>query len=116
MIRSTRYELHITRAAHWARNRGQEITAEEWWSLVNEDPDLVADPSNGAHAVVWSRPDRRVGSWFDWCEGNIYTANPDHPVLGKVLGIARLLGARVEGDDGTEFVLSSQALPIWDLR
>jgi hypothetical protein len=110
------YELHITRAAHWADNLGPEIAAEEWLALVNSDPELLADPSNGDHAAIWSRPDRRVGFWFDWCDGNVYTANPDRPVLGKVLRIAGLLGARVMGDDGTEFVHASQALPIWELR
>lgn len=116
MTQSIRYELHITRAPLWSENLGHEIPAAEWMALVESDPDLVADQSNGDHAAVWSRPDQQAGSWFDWCGGNVYTANPDASVLEKGLRIAQLLGARVVGDDGTVFERPSQALPIWDLR
>ena len=83
---------------------------------MKEDGELVADPSHGAHAVIWSRADGRTGFWFDWCDGNVYTANPDRMTLAKVLQIARLLGARVLGDDGIEYTTPGQELPIWELR
>ena len=38
--------------------------------------------------------------WLDWFEGDIYTKNPDEPILAKMLGIASSLGAKVQGDDG----------------
>jgi hypothetical protein len=112
----TPYELHITRAPHWTENRGFEISAREWQDLVGDDPELLEDKSNGEHSVIWSRPDQRVGFWIDWCDGNVYTSNPDRELLEKILGIASRLGARVIGDDGTVFTRPNQALPMWDVR
>ena len=45
-------------------------------------------------------------AWLDWDHGDIYTKNPDEPILAKMLLIASALGAKVQGDDG-EFYRSA---------
>jgi hypothetical protein len=30
------YDIHITRAEHWAENEGREISAEEWLAYVEK--------------------------------------------------------------------------------
>jgi len=37
---------------------------------------------------------------LEWFQDDIYTKNPDEPILAKMLQIASALGARVQGDDG----------------
>ena len=39
-------------------------------------------------------------AWLDWSDGQIYTKNPDAPLIEKVFAIARQFGATVQGDDG----------------
>lgn len=94
------YDLHITRAEHWAENRDAWIGADEWSRLVESDAELTPDPRNGPHFVLWSGPSEYDEPWFDWSDGNIYAKYPDAPMLGKMLEIAARLGARVQGDDG----------------
>jgi hypothetical protein len=48
------YDLHITRADHWAENEGHEITRDEWFALVASDPELTPDPVNGNDYALWS--------------------------------------------------------------
>jgi len=94
------YELHITRAEHWPENQGCEITWEEWLSLVDDDPELTADPDNGEEFALWSGPSRYPEPWFEWSEGNISTKNPDRAMVAKMLRMAKALKAQVQGDDG----------------
>ncbi len=94
------YDLHITRAEFWAENDDAYIDAAEWLHLVESDDELTFDPRNGRHFAVWSGPGRCESPWLDWSDGNIHTAYPDPPMLGKMLQIAGRLGARVQGDDG----------------
>ena len=94
------YELHITRAKFWAENEGQEITGAEWLRLIGEDVELKNDENNGPLFAEWSPTTPRSSSWFDWSDGNIYTKNPGRKTLVKMLQIADLLGATVQGDEG----------------
>ncbi|MFG2757863.1 hypothetical protein [Streptomyces wuyuanensis] len=36
---------------------------------------------------------------MQWAEGRIVVKNPDETLLEKMRGLARVLGARVQGDD-----------------
>ena len=94
------YEVHITRAEFWAENAGQEISADEWWALVQSDAELVPVPANGKYFVIWRGSVEYPETWFDWFEGNITTKNPDKATLRKMLQMAERLNARVQGDDG----------------
>ena len=95
------YELHITRAEFWAENEGYEISAEEWLDLISKDPELKLDPQNGPHFAAWSPPgDATEAGWLDWFEGNLASKYPGRLLFGKMLEVARKLGAKVQGDDG----------------
>ena len=39
------------------------------------------------------------GAWLNWEEGRLVGKNPDEPLLKKMRESARVLGARVQGDD-----------------
>lgn len=94
------YDVHITRAEDWARNKGYEITTSEWGNLVQADAKLVPDPENGPNSVIWSgHPQGKKDAWIDWSMGNIYTTNPDRALVRKMLQIAKDLEAWVQGDD-----------------
>ena len=97
------YDLHITRAANWGENHGLEISAEEWLAIVSEDPELRPDLSNGPFAAAWNSPDSEQVGWFDWYEGTVFTTDPDGPIVGKMVSLARLLAGKVQGDDGEAY-------------
>jgi hypothetical protein len=94
------YDLHITRAHHWAENDGQEIRWDEWLSLVANDPELSLDPVNGDEYAVWSGQSRYPDPWFHWWRGNISSKNPDKAIIAKMLQLAAKLRGRVQGDEG----------------
>ena len=104
------YDLHITRAEFHATNEGNEITAQEWLHYVEGDPELQLVPANGPYFAKWSGKAKYPDPWLDWFMGNIYSKNPDRPIVGKMLQIAKKLGARVQGDDG-EFYDDSSEIP-----
>jgi hypothetical protein len=87
------YELKITRR-DFHSDDGNEITAEEWLSVVSDDSELQLRIENGKYFVVY------LNGWFDWFEGCIVTKNPDNHILEKMLAIAKILNAKVQGDDG----------------
>ena len=93
------YDLHITRKEEWSED-GLNITIDEWLSMVENDPELSIDERNGPCFAMW-KPLHSCGEyWLDWFEGNIYTKNPDQVVICKMIEIAHLFDARVQGDDG----------------
>ncbi len=96
------WEIHITRAEHWAESDQHPIAVDEWLAPVESDPELVIDPrDNGPYFALWLP--HRLGHdhpWFDWFQGSICAKHPDRETLGKALEIARHFGARVQGDDG----------------
>ncbi len=103
------YDLHITRAENWCENEGHEISPSEWHDIINCDPELRLDPQNGPHFAIWEHGSLdpaaqeehgRLRGWLNWSYGNIDTKNPDPPLLEKMIDIARLLDARVQGDEG----------------
>ena len=99
------YDLHITRAEHWADNEGAEITAEEWLAVVRADPELTLAPEvgMGPHFARWIGPSPGVESWLDWSAGDVYTKNPEPALLRKMVRLAESLGAHVQGDEGERY-------------
>lgn len=98
------YDLHITRADHWANNDGCQISSQEWLEVVRNDPELTLELFNGPCFAVWNGEcSYPAGGWFDWSEGNVYTKNPDRSVLLKMLQLATTLNAKVQGDDGENY-------------
>lgn len=92
------YDLHITRKDLWCEE-GKDITAEEWETFVENDPEFSFDHMNGQYYAIWKRNCQQE-YWFDWFEGNIYTKNPDEILISKMSEIAKFFGANVQGDDG----------------
>lgn len=97
------YDLRITRANDWTANDGLEITASEWLAVIDADPELAADPANGALAARFG-----AGRWLDWFEGNVFTTDPDEATVAKMLEIARRLSGAVQGDDGEFYESATQ--------
>src|SRR5688572_15851619 len=102
------YDLHITRAEFHAMNEGHEITADEWMRYVQSDPELQHFPEGGEYFARWLGKSKYPDPWFDWSQGDIYTKNPDKPIVAKMLQIAKALGAHVQGDDGEPYEDTSQ--------
>ena len=94
------YELHITRAKHWAENEDHQISAEEWLSIVANDDELILDTTNGPYFANWSGSSTYSEPWFDWIDGDIFTKNPDRAIFEKMLLLAKKLNAKVQGDEG----------------
>ena|SRR5438045_489673 len=94
------YDVHITRANSWVENEGHWISADEWLKYVREDSELRLATENGEHFAIWSGPSEYPEPWLDWYEGNVYTKNPDDPLIDKMVAIANKLNAKVQGDDG----------------
>ena len=95
------YDLHITRAEFWAENDGSQISSEEWLAVVEEDPELtlVADEDN-PHFAAWSGKSVHAEPWLNWFNGNVYSKNPDQPIIRKMISIARHLKGKVQGEEG----------------
>ncbi len=93
------YDFHITRRSDWAAT-GDDITTEEWLAYVREDAELTLTSTNGPYHAVWIGPSRQSEPWLDWSRGQIYTKNPDSPLIDKMIEIAERLDATVQGDDG----------------
>jgi len=90
------YDLHITRAEHWAENDDAPIAVDEWLAVARGDPELAPMPENGDAFFDYAGGD----GWFDWFQGNVDTKAPNRPTLAKMLELAGRLGAHVQGDDG----------------
>ena len=89
------YNLYITRADDWVENEGCQIPVREWLDVVAADPELRLDPVNGPYDALWNGPSEHEEPWFDWSEGNVYTKNPDPPMIEKMVELAAKLGGKV---------------------
>jgi hypothetical protein len=111
------YDVHVTRASHWTKSKATPIALEEWIAYVGRDPEMRLDgyaeaqlPSgetfrhDSAGLAVWTAYSGHGNdgnmAWFDHRNGEIVVKNPDEEMIEKLCRIAKLLGARVQGDDG----------------
>jgi hypothetical protein len=97
------YDVHITRAEHWASNEGREIAADEWLRFVQSDPELIPTPEDGEYFVIWRGTTKYPETWFEWRAGNITTKHPDRATLQKMLQMAAAFEAKVQGDEGEAY-------------
>ncbi len=94
------YDIYITKARSYSSNQGFEISPEEWLRIIEADSSLEIDQENGRFFARWSGASKLKEPWLDWEEGNIFTKYPDRALLGKMLEIAKILNAKVQGEEG----------------
>ena len=93
------YAVYITRARHHLEGPQTPIPQEDWRALIENDPDLT--PSGEApDRARWAGPSIVRDPSIDWANGNLFSRDPDHSVIRKLIEIAGLLGGRVQGDGG----------------
>jgi hypothetical protein len=119
------YDLHITKAEDWTEASAQPISTNELTQLIASDPDLVVSTADyydrtaeegdteRIHAILWTAHPEEVSLWFQ--DGEITAKNPDDLTIVKMLEIAERLHARVLGDDGEAYELTSSP-PGWEAR
>lgn len=91
--------VHITRRQFWAvKQKGRDITAEEWRHYVQSDPELRLP---GTHGPDFADCLASPGRWLGWMDGEICAERPDSAFITKMQAIARRLDAIVQDDDGT---------------
>ncbi len=116
------YDLHITRRDYWSDDAQQsvDITLEEWFIYLKSDPELelsdayrIKVPGRPNESQVapgfceWNNHPANERPWFDFSNGSISTKNPDDATIKKMLSISKQLDARVQGDNGEFYRLSS---------
>ncbi|MFI5527873.1 hypothetical protein ACIA8O_04875 [Kitasatospora sp. NPDC051853] len=103
------YDIHLTLRANWWDDEGEDISAPEWRAVVEADPELVMIPSpqdwaGDVEVVLGEGQSDRWPLW--WRDGRISTKNPGDAVILKMCQVAKLLHARVQGDDGERYEAS----------
>jgi hypothetical protein len=115
------YDLHITRKDDWSDDdKEKEIALSEWLAYIDADQDLVLSdgyrikvPGSDTESMAapgyceWTSHPSQERPCFDYWRGCISTKNPDEDVTRKMLSIAEVLGAKVQGDDGEIYTLSA---------
>jgi hypothetical protein len=98
------YDAHITRAPDWAISDEVQIPLEEW-SAVAAAAGLIPTRQPG---LFYAHDARETGddASFEWADGAITVSAPDQATLGKMIELARLLNAVVQGDDGEEYSIT----------
>jgi len=92
------YDLHITRRKSWL-DLGDDIAKEEFVTLIQKDPEFTYPSQIGDDYAEWKSPNTGYESWLCWSEGRIQTKNPEAEFIDKMVVVAKLLGAKVQGDD-----------------
>ncbi|WP_224277024.1 hypothetical protein [Streptomyces sp. LS1784] len=75
------YDVHITRRENWWDEEEQDINPAAWEAVVADDLGLAMAP-------MW------------WTAGRIVSKNPSDAVIATMCQVAKVLNARVQGDDG----------------
>ena len=107
------YDVHITRREDWSDTEGPDIPEADWRSVVEGDPELrlvgAAERATPGGEILryedqdlaeWSGHPAEDVVWFDFWHGQVIVKNPDELTLAKMRQLARMLQARVQGDDG----------------
>ena len=100
------YDAHITRAPDWAISDEVHIPLEEW-SAVATSAGLIPTRQSGLFYAHEARESGDDAS-FEWTDGAITVQAPDQVTLGKMIEIAGLLDAVVQGDDGEEYTVTGE--------
>ncbi|RFM32008.1 hypothetical protein [Chitinophaga silvisoli] len=111
------YYLHIIRKKSYAEwEETSNISLEEWRAYIDLDEELelkdayeitlpdgktVRNDSPGyCHWLTHFYQDTEHPIWFDYGQGSIGSKYPDEETIAKMIRIANILQAKVQGDDG----------------
>ena len=129
------YDLHITRKSIWFDEESSiDISLADWIDYVNEDNEMRLDnfadamtnegqnvKIEGKGLSVWTKYSKNGingnYAWFHYMNGQIVVKNPDKEIINKMIDIASVLGAKVQGDDGelyeTKQLINKEIQPWW---
>lgn len=107
------YELHITRAEHWTDSLEAPIDRSTWQALA------LGRLSPAGEVSFKGRPDEPVfllggpeSPSLYWYDGRVeVTGATSQEELRRVVDLARMLDARVVGDDGELYPTTDHAAP-----
>ena len=94
------YDVYITRSRHLLEGPQVPIPVGDWHTLIDNDPQLTAPEKACPGLARWTGPSSLESPWMDWANGNIFSTDPDHSVIRKLVEIAGFLGGHVQGQDG----------------
>ena len=94
------YDLHLTRKAHWADERGPKVTLAEWRAYVKGDKQIVRDANNSENDFLVTVGGEVFPLCFEPSLGELRTKNPSPVALKKLIEISKKLKVKVQGDDG----------------
>ena len=97
------YDVYITRAAHHLQGSQTPISQGDWRVVIEDDPELSTPNPAAPDYARWAGPSSVDAPWIDWASGNLFSTDPDHSVMRKLIEIAGLLGGRVEGEEGEPY-------------
>lgn len=110
------YEVYITRAVDHDEGSQVPIPQRDWRALIATDPELSAPDDAAPDFARWSGRTSVRKPWIDWADGNLFTVDPDYSVLRKLVEIAGLLGAHVQGHDGERYSVERSIVVREDRR
>ena len=108
------YALHITRNDDWwSESDDPQAMKDDWLAAVEGDPSLhlrdgltAMTPAGeaiwmpGDGLAVWTGHPEIPEVPFDFRTNRISVNSPDEAILAKMLHLAEVLDARVQGDEG----------------
>jgi hypothetical protein len=106
------YDLHITRKNHWADEKGSRIGLAEWRSYVKRDKEVRRDEKNSENDFIVSIGADSFPLWYEPKLGELRTKDPSKKAIEKLTRIAAHLRAKVQGDDGEQYLGSSVNRPL----
>ena len=105
------YDLHIFRGEEWSER--DDIPTQEWLAAVEGARNLTltgfveaTTPSgetlryDDPTLAEWSGHPSGMVRLFDFRRGQVIVKDPDPPTIVRLVQLAAVLGARVQGDDG----------------
>lgn len=116
------YELHITRRKDWSDDAQEDIdiSLEEWLAYVGNDSELElvdwfrikvlgskTESQVAPGFCEWILHPLKLRPWFNYSNGDISTKNPNEDTILKMLSISKFFNAKVQGDDGENYKLTS---------
>jgi hypothetical protein len=97
------WQVHVTRATSWVHRHRYPILEQEVLDLVESASDLVRDPlPDGSLRFRWEAEDH---FGFTYWNDEISAMKPTEPMVRRMLAMAGVLDAWVEGEDPAHYFL-----------